>query len=50
MDRLSLSILIVGFVLMLGCTTITAYQAVQIARIQQQTLELIVRTHPPVPH
>jgi len=47
MDRVSLSILVVGVVAMLTCTTLIAYQNVRIARIQQSTLELIVRTHPP---
>jgi hypothetical protein len=45
MDRLSLTVLVVGCVAMLTCTTLVAYQNVRLAQIQQQTIDLIVRTH-----
>jgi hypothetical protein len=49
MDRISLSILCVGFIAMLTCTTLVAYQTWQVAQIQQATIELIVRTHRTIP-
>jgi hypothetical protein len=45
MDRVSLTIIVTGFVLMLGCTTLIAYQNVRLGQIQQHVIELIVQTH-----
>jgi hypothetical protein len=45
MDRLSLVLLVFGFVAVLTCTTLIAYQNVRLGQIQQQTIDLIVRTH-----
>jgi hypothetical protein len=57
MDRLSLTVIIVGFIAMLTCTTLIAYQNVRLGQIQQdsldvqrETLALISRTHPPTPN
>lgn len=46
MDKVSLTIVIAGFLAMLICTTLVAYQNVRIAQIQQYTIDLIHRTHP----
>jgi hypothetical protein len=45
MDKVSLTIITVGFLAMLTCTTLVAYQNIRIAQIQQYTIELIARTH-----
>jgi hypothetical protein len=48
-DKVSLTIIIAGFLAMLTCTTLVAYQTWQVAQIQQATIELIVRTHRAIP-
>jgi hypothetical protein len=45
MDKVSLTIITLGFVAMLTCTTLVAYQTWRVAQIQQYTIELIERTH-----